>query len=317
MLAKPIPRDGSAGDNQCSLRFFPVFPDRKLEGMSPTRTVRLGSSLALPATASTGTSAYPLRDAALRGRVLLPWQPRRCGTPRYAGAGRQHRKHRPGGENRNQRGRLGPETIGPTLTERTGRCAHPSPCGGALIAPRRFLTWLLNQRQLAHTPHLLRFTIDGDRPDAFPDNAVSIGTLTDGVTARPAASIASPFPTPACLPGAFSLGKVRPAPCSFNRYFPWHCLILDVVRSPPDGVNWASAAQSLGPSAARLLPGTSVGVGTGGAQRQSPAAPQKEYGGVKPQAYVLTYSNIDGGVNHDDNHVGNRHSVSANHKNRI
>ena len=26
VLAKPVPCGGSAGDNQCSLRFFPVFP---------------------------------------------------------------------------------------------------------------------------------------------------------------------------------------------------------------------------------------------------------------------------------------------------
>ena len=40
VLAKSVPCDGSAGDNQCSLRLFPVFPARKLEGPSPTRTVR-------------------------------------------------------------------------------------------------------------------------------------------------------------------------------------------------------------------------------------------------------------------------------------
>ena len=40
--------------------------------MSPTRTVRQGSSLALPALVPTGTSAHPLRDAVPRGRALLP-----------------------------------------------------------------------------------------------------------------------------------------------------------------------------------------------------------------------------------------------------
>ena len=111
---------------------FCQFSRRKLEGPSPTRTVRQGSSLALPRAASTGTSARPLRDAAFPG--LSPAPPAatsmRCTTPCWR-TGRRHRQHRyrQGGENRKPHGRIGPERLGPIHPERTGHSAHPSLSG--------------------------------------------------------------------------------------------------------------------------------------------------------------------------------------------
>ena len=140
--------------------FSQSFPPESWRVLSPTRTDCQGSSLALLATASTGTSVRPLRDAALRGRALLLRRPRRCGTSHHAGAGcqqgrrhcqdRQDRQHHPGGENRNRHGRLGPETVGPThrahttlrspLTLRLERAyCRPAalPCSGPVVHERR------------------------------------------------------------------------------------------------------------------------------------------------------------------------------------
>ena len=123
---------------------FCQFSRRKLEGTSPTRTVRQGSSHALPVTASTGTSGCPLRDAELPG--LSPAPPALASMrerhPHRAGAGHRHRQyHLQGGKNRKPHGNPGPGLFGPTHSPSAkDRALTPHIAAGTDFASGRFLT---------------------------------------------------------------------------------------------------------------------------------------------------------------------------------
>ena len=197
----------SSVSNPENWRFHPrpgsLFRDRAL--LSRRRTIR-----------GQAPARCVMRD---RGRALLLRRPVRCGAPHQAGARRQHRQHRPGGENRNRHGNPGPEPFGLThrahttlrspLTLRLNRAS----LSGRFLSPA---AQLLNGGNRAAGSTRSGFAHGGDRPDACHCNAVSTGTLADSIAVGPAAFLSQPLS--------------RTPPPVAQRLSPWpNC----VLRQPP------------------------------------------------------------------------------------